>query len=266
MIQRLGAAAVGLAVLLPAVIFGGVVAVDVIVPLAAAVCVAEYAAMAFPADRWPKGLFVGVGAAAVHAVTLYLGPEWWGPALMFCTLAAFVFVTFRPGDTLEPAADQVGRLVLGIGWVTMLTSLALLRRLDHGLAWCFLVLAVSWLGDTGGYFAGKYFGSHKMYPLVSPKKTWEGAVGGVILSTVGTWVVGRIGLPELSLVEVLVGGPALCAAGIIGDLSESLLKRSFGVKDSGWIMPGHGGLLDRIDSVLFVAPLVWLLAVTVGGS
>lgn len=264
MIQRLAAAAVGLAILLPAVVFGGVVAVDVIVPLAAAVCVAEYAAMAFPADRWPKGAFVGLAALGVHAATLYGGPSWWGPGLMLSTLAAFVFVTFRPGETLEPAADQVGRLVLGVGWVTMLTTLCLLRRLDHGLAWCFLVLAVSWLGDTGGYFAGKYLGSHPLYPKVSPKKTWEGAVGGVILSTVGTYVVGQVGLPELSLPEVLLGGPLLCAGGIVGDLSESLLKRAFGVKDSGWIMPGHGGLLDRIDSVLFVAPLVWLLA-TVGG-
>ncbi len=260
MIQRLGAAAVGLAVLLPAVIFGGELAVDVVVPLAAAVCVAEYAAMAFPADRVAKGLFVGLGCIAVHAATLYLGLAWWGPASMLVTLAAFVFVTFRPGETLEPAAGDVARLVLGVGWITMLTTLCLLRRLDHGLAWCFLVLAVSWLGDTGGYFAGKYLGSHPMYPKVSPKKTWEGAFGGVIFATVGTWVVSRVGLPELSFVVVLIAGPTLCVAGIVGDLSESLLKRSFGVKDSGWIMPGHGGLLDRIDSVLFVAPLVWVLA------
>jgi phosphatidate cytidylyltransferase len=258
--ERLIAALVGLAVLLPAVIFGGVLAVDVIVVLAGAVCVAEYAAMAFPDDRWVKGAFVGGGALAVHAVALYVGTWAWGGALLGVVLAAFVFVTFRPGASLEPAADHVGRLVLGVGWFTMLTTLCLLRRLDHGLAWCFLVLAVSWLGDTGGYFAGKYLGRNPLYPKVSPKKTWEGAVGGVILSTVGTWVVGRVGLPELSLVEVLVGGPVLCVGGIVGDLSESLLKRSFGVKDSGWIMPGHGGLLDRIDSVLFVAPLVLALA------
>ncbi len=261
MIQRLVAAAVGLAILLPAVIYGGVVAVDVITVLAGAVCVAEYAAMAFPDDRWGKGVAVGVGALAVHSAVLLLGPAAWGGALAGVVLAAFVLVTFRPGDSLEPAADHVGRLVLGVGWITLLTSLSLLRRLDHGLAWCFLVLAVSWLGDTGGYFAGKYLGSRPLYPKVSPKKTWEGAAGGVILSTVGTFVVSKVGLPELSLLEVLVAGPLLCVAGIVGDLSESLLKRSFGVKDSGWIMPGHGGLLDRIDSVLFVAPLVLALAV-----
>jgi phosphatidate cytidylyltransferase len=258
--ERLIAAAVGLALLLPAVIFGGVLAVDVVVLLAGAVCVAEYAAMAFPADRVAKGLFVGAGALVAHAAALGLGLSAWGPALVGVVLAAFVFVTFRPGDTLEPAADQVGRLVMGVGWLSMLTALSLLRRLDHGLAWCFLVLAVSWLGDTGGYFAGRFLGRTPLYPKVSPKKTWEGAVGGVILSTVGTYVVGKVGLPELSLAQVLVGGPALCVAGIVGDLSESLLKRSFGVKDSGWIMPGHGGLLDRIDSVLFVAPLVLGLA------
>jgi phosphatidate cytidylyltransferase len=95
---------------------------------------------------------------------------------------------------------------------------------------------------------------------VSPKKTWEGAFGGITLATVGTFVVRTVGLPQLSVVDCLVLGPLLCVAGIVGDLAESMLKRSFGVKDSGWVMPGHGGLLDRIDSVLFVAPvlLAWV--------
>ena len=83
------------------------------------------------------------------------------------------------------------------------------------------------------------------------------AVGGVILATAGTFVLRAVGLPELSVVDCLILGPVLCLSGVIGDLSESMLKRSFEVKDSGWIMPGHGGLLDRIDSVLFVAPMLY---------
>ena len=100
-------------------------------------------------------------------------------------------------------------------------------------------------------------GGTKLYPKVSPKKTWEGVAGGVILATVGALVVRWVGLPALSVVDCLILGPVLCLAGVAGDLAESMMKRSFDVKDSGWILPGHGGLLDRIDSLLFVAPLLY---------
>jgi phosphatidate cytidylyltransferase len=167
--------------------------------------------------------------------------------------------TFAPGD-LDRAADRAARLLLGVGWIGLLATIVFLRRHEDGLAWVFLVLVASWLGDTGGYFAGRFLGRRPLYPRVSPKKTWEGAFGGITLATVGTFVVRTVGLPQLSVVDCLVLGPLLCVAGIVGDLAESMLKRSFGVKDSGWVMPGHGGLLDRIDSVLFVAPvlLAWV--------
>lgn len=255
MITRLAAAAIGLAVLLPAVIFGGVVAVDVIVPIAAMVCLFEYATMAFPDDRPASGAFLVLAWLGVYVPAVYLGARL--EPVLLVVLASFVFVTFRPGETLDKAADQTARLVLGALWVGFLAVLPLMRREGDGLAWIFLVLAVSWLGDTGGYFAGKYLGRHPLYPKVSPKKTWEGAIGGITLATGGVFVVRQVGLPQLSVVDCLILGPGLCVAGIVGDLAESMLKRSFGVKDAGSIMPGHGGLLDRIDSVLFVAPLTW---------
>ena len=263
MITRLAAAAVGLAVLLPAVVWGGVVAVDIIVPIAALICLWEYAGMAFPDDRPAAMGFLVLGWLGVYLPPVYLGTG--VEPVLLVVLAALVYVTFRPGETLDRAADQTARLVLGAVWIGFLVVLPLMRRADHGLAWIFLVLAVSWLGDTGGFFAGKYLGRHPMYPKVSPKKTWEGAFGGITLATGGVFVVRAVGLPELSVVDCLILGPGLCVAGIVGDLSESMLKRSFGVKDSGAIMPGHGGLLDRIDSVLFVAPLAWAWMVWVEG-
>lgn len=263
MLTRLLAAAVGLAVLLPAIIFGGPLAVEIIAPIAAVLCLIEYASMAFPDDRGPSLAFLLAGSALVYVPALYVegAPVGWLAAMAL--LATLLFVTFRPGPSLDGAADRVGRYLVGMGWVGFLAFLPLLRRLEDGLAWVFLVLVVSWCGDTGGYFAGKYLGRHKLYPLVSPKKTWEGVAGGVAFAVVGVMVVQAVGLPVLSPVEAAVLGGTLCLAGVSGDLSESMLKRAFAVKDSGWFMPGHGGLLDRIDSVLFVAPLLYGYAVWV---
>ena len=265
MITRLVAAMVGLAVLLPALFLGGVVAVEVIAALAAAVCWWEFVGMAMPEDRAVGLAWGGAALAAAYGAVLYGSSASAVPTAAVITVATMAFVTLRPGADLGRAADRVGQYLLGVAYVSLLTSLPMLRRLDDGLAWVFVVLAVSWLGDTGGYFAGKYFGRTKLYPLVSPKKTWEGVAGGIALATAGLFVVRSVALPALSVVDVLVLGPSLCAAGVVGDLSESLMKRAWGVKDSGTIMPGHGGLLDRIDSVLFVAPLLYAyLALTKG--
>jgi len=266
MITRLLAAAVGLAVLLPTIVFGGQVAVEGIAVIAAAICLWEFATMAFSDDTpvafgWLVGCF-----GAWYGTALYGPLELVSVVGGLVLLATFVFVTLRPGESLQGAADKVGRYMLGTVWIGLLMSLPALRRLDDGLAWVFAVLVISWCGDTGGYFAGKYFGRTKLYPLVSPKKTWEGVLGGVLLATAGLFVVRAVALPVLTVVDVMVLGPVLCLSGVVGDLSESLLKRAFGVKDSGSIMPGHGGLLDRIDSVLFVAPLLFAYVALIKGS
>lgn len=257
MITRLLAALVGLAVLLPALLLGGTVAVEIIVPLVGLLCVLEYAGMAFPDDRGVATVWMLAGLSLVYVPALYLADApvaWLGAVVVVATLG---FVTLRPGASLERAADLVGRYLVGMGWIGLLGFLPLVRRLEHGLAWVFMVLVISWLGDTGAYFAGRSFGRRKLHPRVSPKKTWEGAVGGVLAAVLGALVVRAVALPSLGLLEAVLLGAVLCVCGILGDLSESLLKRAHSVKDSGWIMPGHGGLLDRIDSLLFVVPLLY---------
>ncbi|MEZ4320205.1 MAG: phosphatidate cytidylyltransferase [Myxococcota bacterium] len=253
---RLIAGLSGLAVLLPAVIYGGELAVHIIVSLSLLICAFEFAGMAFAEDRIPAMLWVVLGL-----VTHYTGLVWLSGqhAVMMAlyTVATLIFVTVRPGDDLEQAADLAGRYLLGVAWIGLLVSLVLLRALPDGLAWCFVVLGISWLGDTGAYFAGRSLGRTRLYERISPNKTVEGAVGGVITATIGVFVIAYLGLPSLTPVDCLVLGVVGCIGGILGDLAESMVKRTFGVKDAGAIMPGHGGLLDRIDSVLFVGALVY---------
>lgn len=156
--------------------------------------------------------------------------------------------------------------------ITLLVSLSMscivsLKNLDdlHGVCYVILALAGAWLGDSGAYFVGTFLGKHKLCPEISPKKTVEGAIGGVI--TVGVvfiiyaffykLVQGARGYDfSVNYIYLMLMGIVCGMLGIVGDLSASLLKRQHNIKDFGKIMPGHGGLMDRFDSVLFVAPFM----------
>lgn len=135
----------------------------------------------------------------------------------------------------------------------------------HGLFYLIIVVIVAWACDTGAYFSGYFFGRHKMAPVISPKKTVEGAVGGVIVDMLAVLVaclVFNMLSDSTANIWLLVGlTPVLAVAGMLGDLVFSYIKRACGIKDYGKIMPGHGGVLDRFDSVVAVAPLVYLIIV-----
>lgn len=136
----------------------------------------------------------------------------------------------------------------------------LLRKLPDG-AWQLLCLYIAtWAYDTGGYFAGNWWGKHKMAPLVSPKKSWEGCAGGFVLVSAGLlllWKFVPFYSQTYSLIDVLVLSLLLSIFGQLGDLVESVIKRSLSAKDSGSLIPGHGGVFDRIDSLLFNAPVLF---------
>ncbi|MCB9675420.1 MAG: CDP-archaeol synthase [Alphaproteobacteria bacterium] len=261
---RLIAGLTGLAILLPAVIWGGLIAVHVIVSLSLLICVYEYASMAFPDDRNAAMGWLALGVGTHYAGLVWLAEKHATMMALF-GVATLIFVTLRPGEDLHRATDRAGRYLLGVTWVGLLVFLVLLRALPDGLAWCFVALGISWLGDTGAYFAGRSFGSRKLYERISPNKTVEGMVGGVITATIGVFVITAIGLPSANPVDCLILGVFGCIGGVLGDLAESMVKRTFDVKDAGNIMPGHGGLLDRIDSVLFVGALVYGYATLVKG-
>jgi len=180
-------------------------------------------------------------------------------------LATSVRVALRPGASLDVAFADLGRYTVGMGWLGMLAFLPLLRGLPDGVGWVLLALGAAWLSDTGAYFSGMLFGRTPLHPELSPKKTVEGFVGGLVISVLGLLVLAWLTVPALGWLEVILVGMLCSTLGVVGDLVESLVKRASGVKDAGKIMPGHGGLLDRIDSLLFVAPALYAYAVLVKG-
>lgn len=184
-------------------------------------------------------------------------------------LALLVAQMFRVGAR-ENAGDMGVTLfaVMYAGWLPSL--IVRLRLVDEGAQWTFVLLAATWLYDSGAFFAGTWIGRHKLWPAVSPGKTWEGCAGGLVLS-LGAVLGARalqaanpgwtplVPIP-LDSTRLLWVVPAVCLAAQVGDLAESMLKRAANVKDSGALLPGHGGLLDKFDSFLFTGPLVYYLA------
>jgi phosphatidate cytidylyltransferase len=181
------------------------------------------------------------------------------PFLLTVTIALsliiLVFIRQKEGVFASWAWMMGG--ILYIGW---LLSLLVILRLDAGRNWIFLALFTTFASDTAAYFIGKAIGVHKLAPSISPGKTWEGAIagvcGGVIISVLFTLDT-PFQLP-VHYWQAIILGVLISVFGQLGDLAESLLKRNFGVKDSGGIMPGHGGILDRLDSILFAGAVVYV--------
>ena len=204
---------------------------------------------------------VGYAAAAVLVCVSELPqPGFWAGLVILLLL-----FSLGPGRSAAEAAAGVGSTLLGILYVG--APLALAREL-YALSphWLFWVLLLNWVGDSAAYYAGRLFGRHKLAPRVSPQKTWEGS----IVSTAAAAVVGfgywayLSPRPEISAFAAVSAAMLVNAAGQAGDLAESFLKRGANMKDSGDILPGHGGMLDRVDGVLFSFPvLYWLLQMIV---
>ena len=153
--------------------------------------------------------------------------------------------------------------VLYVGFT--LSTIVSTRALPAGELFVLFVAIVTWAADTGAYYAGTLLGKHLLAPSVSPKKTIEGVGGGLILAVGAALAACAWFVPQLSLVDALILGLLLTVAGLFGDLWESMIKRRVGVKDSGSILPGHGGMLDRLDSLLFTAPTFYYYVIWVRG-
>jgi phosphatidate cytidylyltransferase len=219
-------------------------------------------------------MFGTVGAAEVFGIAVAgaipfvaawepsgnLLPGWSGLALAGATIILFVLSLFRRSP-LEEVPRAMAVVALSWLYCGLLLASVVGLRLRFDVGWVILAFVVTWGNDTFAYFTGHALGRHKLLERISPKKTWEGFAGGAVGSVVGALLTRALLLSdELSIglaVAIGLGGALL---GPLGDLAESMVKRAAGVKDSGKIIPGHGGLLDRIDALLFVTPWVYVCA------
>ncbi|MEA4831831.1 Phosphatidate cytidylyltransferase [bioreactor metagenome] len=185
-----------------------------------------------------------------------------------CTIIYVLVILFAGVISKKqyPTRDISLAIAMTIYVVNAFTALIMIRSLDKiGLYVCILVFVGAWMTDTFAYFCGRLFGKHKLIPEISPKKTFEGALGGIIFCVLAFWAYGAIltnlrGDIEFNLFGMLFTGLITSVVAQFGDLLASAIKRNFGSKDYGMIFPGHGGVLDRFDSILTVAP--FLLAIT----
>ena len=211
----------------------------------------------------PTG-WLGVIGAAACPVASWLWTEagksfqdWAGVVGAGAVVAVLAAAMLQRGE-LAQAPRSAALAALAWGYAGLLPAAVVALREGAGWQWVVLLFVVTWANDTLAYFAGRFLGKHQLAPRISPKKTWEGFWGGAAGSVGGALVVKALFLPHLSIPAAVLVGAGAAFLGPLGDLCESMLKRAAGVKDSGKLLPGHGGLLDRIDAVLFTAP--WVVA------
>lgn len=196
--------------------------------------------------------------SALVLIPLLVALIWWAPERLFqvvLTLALGV-AALELRQLVDNVAAWLALVVIYLAAPLMMLGLI---RVDHGPGALMTLIAIIIVSDSAQYYTGRAFGRHKLAPVISPKKTVEGAIGGLVIGSLAAVALGRVWPLGLSDVAMLGAGVAIAVAGIVGDLFESALKRRAGVKDSGNLIPGHGGILDRIDSWLFAAPVFWLV-------
>ena len=222
----------------------------------------EFYGMALP-GRTPEAWLASSCAGALVFVPL-LGEERLILACITVLFLAFALLfLFRLHDIAHAARD-VAYAALGFLYIPlMLMHLVMLHRTTYGWQWLMVTMLIVMTNDSAAYYTGSAFGKHRLYPQVSPKKSVEGALGGVLGSIGGTLLAKFTFFPQLSPGDALLTAVFVGMLGQTGDLFESLLKRSFGVKDSGRSIPGHGGVLDRLDSIIFAAPAMYYYVIFV---
>jgi len=176
------------------------------------------------------------------------------PFFVIVPLAFFIFTYPKSHHKI----GDIANVIMGPFYICLpLVLLAIIARLPQGHMWIFFILAVIFAGDTGSFYCGKFFGKHKL-TQISPGKTWEGTIGGLIANITCAGLFGYAFFTSSSVISIMIVGIAIGISGQIGDLAESMLKRISNKKDSGKILPGHGGMLDRIDSLLFAVPVLYV--------
>jgi phosphatidate cytidylyltransferase len=230
----------------------------------AILCFREYAKItdSYAIPGYVAGLLILIAPLSQAALILFLSAL----AALCLTLSA---------EDLGKGMVRAAALVMGIAYIFGAWKTAILlheidspplRHLTAGRYWLMFALMVNWIGDTGAYYVGRKFGKHKLAPNVSPGKSWEGAAASAVTALIFGLIYLPLAIEGTSLWAAGTISLIANAAGQVGDLAESALKRGAGVKDSGTILPGHGGMLDRLDSSLFAMPVVYTLVMLLNGA
>jgi phosphatidate cytidylyltransferase len=244
-----------------ATVFAGREAVVAGVTLAAVLAFKEYArATGLYQDWWMTTAvylgIVGVGVASAVIDPFTGQPGWWGlflamPVYAICLLLIVPILRNRTEGQLQSMALGILGFIY-IGW--MFSHLGFLANSNNPYGYLLFVVLCTELNDVAAFTFGKLFGRHPLRSNISPRKTWEGALGALALAMALPWI-GRFSLPNLTTTQLLLTGLIIGVGGQLGDLCISMIKRDIGIKDMGASIPGHGGILDRADSLIFVAPL-----------
>lgn len=211
----------------------------------------------------------------VYSAVMAFGVSAWsyfGMPYFLAQIGLFVYILLLFGELLASnlkmkVQDICVCLLSGVAVPFMLSALVRILQFDNGRFYIFIPFLMAFLSDTGAYFVGVFFGKHKLCPVISPKKTVEGFIGGIVTAIIGMVIFGLV--MELSFdfrvnyVLAMIYGLLGSVAGVMGDLSMSVIKRQTGIKDYGNLIPGHGGILDRFDSVMITAPLTEALLVLI---
>jgi phosphatidate cytidylyltransferase len=227
----------------------------------------EYYRVVFPQEaEHPQRLIPGLGLALSPFIvwTFYNGHSTYTLSLVALDLVLVAALTLPIFKSDSQAPHLVGKQVLGLIYIPVFLSFLVLIRLEpKGAQWIFWIICIVFAGDIGAFYTGTYLGRHKLCPWVSPKKTIEGSLGGLVSNILVSILFKMLFLPDLSILPCVVFALVIGSAGQVGDLFASEFKRAAGIKDSGTLLPGHGGFLDRLDALLFASPLAYLLKVSI---
>ncbi len=224
-------------------------------------CVAlyEYSNMMIVGQQVRYKPFVIISGLLPLLAAFFKTPDLLAGGLFLSLLLIFIFILFRY-KTIDNHFDFIAKTGFGALYVGFCCAHIILLKFQHnGAYWLLLLTAVTAASDSGAFYAGSYLGRTRLCPSVSPKKTVEGFVGGLIACIIAVYVISAFLPFDTNRITIVLISIPLCCLGVLGDLSESLIKRSAGIKDSGSLLPGHGGVLDRVDSLIFTAPALFYL-------
>lgn len=255
--KRLLSALILLAVFLLLVIYGGKGGVALLTAVAAAIGLSEFSRMV-ERQRSPQGILAVSAGVGLVALTALKGLSWLALGLILYLLL-LLGLSLRREEEMTARIQKAALHLLGVVYIAGTLSLAVaLRALPGGERYLLLGCGIVWIGDTVAFYTGITVGRHLLAPRISPRKTVEGSVAGLVASTLASPLLASMLNISGPLLLALVLGAVVGAVGQVGDLTESMIKRAFHVKDTSELIPGHGGLLDRIDSLLFALPTVYL--------